>query len=119
MKKTDAGPKKTTMDCPICMEHLEDFVAVPVNSDLEQVCRHRFCGPCLERHLEMDERLVGEARCPLCRTAFQEINIIESTTEEDHHENSHDDDIQLVYDSGPINAAQPAPEDELAALVLT
>jgi len=90
------------MDCPICMEQLQDFVAVPVNSDLEQVCSHRFCGPCLERHLEMDERLVGEARCPLCRAAFNEINIIQSTTEEDH------DDIQLVYESGPINAAQHA-----------
>ena len=90
------------------MEQLEDFVAVPVNSDLEQVCRHRFCGPCLEHHLEIDERRVGEARCPLCRTAFDEINIIPSNTEQDDSYNNSEDDIQLVYDSGPVNAAQQA-----------
>ena len=101
------------MDCPVCMEQIEDFAAVPVNADLEQVCRHRFCGPCLERHLEIDERRVGGARCPLCRTAFEEINIIPSNNEQDNeNDNSKDDDIQLVYDSGPVNAVQHASPQE-------
>ena len=33
------------------------------------------------------------------------INIIQSTSEQDHDEKSEHDDIQLVYDSGPIKVA--------------
>jgi hypothetical protein len=52
------------MDCPICYEEIEH----PLTAMLG--CRHEFCRPCLEQHIEKNKMT-----CPMCRGEIQQITV--------------------------------------------
>ena len=52
------------MDCPICYEEIEH----PRTAMLG--CRHEFCRPCLEQHIEKNKM-----KCPMCRGEIQKITV--------------------------------------------
>ncbi|VDM19366.1 unnamed protein product [Hydatigera taeniaeformis] len=50
---------ESTLQCPICLETLRHPVMPP--------CQHAFCYSCISRYIRK-----CEAKCPLCREAFDE-----------------------------------------------
>lgn len=52
------------MECPICYDEIEH----PRTAMLG--CRHEFCRPCLEQHIEKNKMT-----CPMCRGEIQQITI--------------------------------------------
>ena len=52
------------MECPICYEKIQHKQAAMLG------CRHEFCRPCLEKHIEKNN-----LKCPMCRGVIQHITV--------------------------------------------
>ena len=52
------------MECPICYDNIEHSRSAMLG------CRHEFCRPCLEQHIEKNK-----LNCPMCRGEIQHITV--------------------------------------------
>lgn len=55
------------LDCPICYDEIEYRRIAMLG------CRHEFCRPCLEKHIEKNK-----LNCPMCRGEIQHITVRQS-----------------------------------------
>lgn len=82
------------LKCPICLDTIQDAYANPD-------CMHRFCGPCILRHLEKCNK-----HCPTCRTHIGTKRTLRKDNEFDEMKSNICNMIELVKEekkSSPIS----------------